>query len=155
MERRQMPARLRRTGAWSPSATVWLAFLVVLAFFLSQGRAQIAPVWALESTRSGLRRSPAGFRGADDVGAVEQLSRAFVNVAEKIKPAVVYIRVEGKAPVSAEVEEFFREGPFRRYFEFPERRQEPRRYGVGSGVIVRVQGDTAYILTNNHVVELA
>jgi len=121
--------------------SIWLVLLVVLALFLSQGRPQVAQLWALESE--------------EDIAALEQLSRAFVDIAEKVKPAVVYIeterKVEGVGP--PEMEEFFKDWPFRWRFEFPERRREYRQQVVGSGVIVQVHGDTAYILTNDHVVK--
>ncbi|KPJ63071.1 MAG: hypothetical protein AMS15_01815 [Planctomycetes bacterium DG_23] len=118
------------------TARIWLAFLVVLVLVFSQKPTQIAPLWAAESSA--------------DVTAAEQLSQAFVEVAEEVKPAVVFIQVEVKVSLSPETEEFFRDWPFPRQFELPERQQ-----GVGSGVVVKVQDDTAYILTNYHVVENA
>ena len=123
------------------SVPIWLVLSVVLALFLSQARAQVAQLRALESK--------------EDVTALEQLSRAFVDIAEEVKPAVVYIEIERKVEQvrPPESEEFFRDWPFRRRFELPERRREYRQQGVGSGIIVQVQGDTAYILTNDHVVK--
>jgi len=100
-----------------------------------------------------------------------QLSTAFRQVAEKLVPAVVTIetrtrsrpvqgrmpdrRGEGENPFEGTpFEDFFREdSPFGRRFEGEEglgQRGQPRRDGMGSGVIIDAKG---IILTNNHVVE--
>jgi serine protease Do len=83
---------------------------------------------------------------------------SYADVVKVVAPAVVTIRVEGKARVSptqlpGEGEEFFR-----RFFGDPNPRgplvpqRSPRMRGMGSGVIVSADG---YILTNNHVVDQA
>lgn len=75
----------------------------------------------------------------------------FVSVGEKLKPAVVYIKVEKEETVSEAFPGF---DPFRDFFNKP-RGQEPRKRtfpASGSGVIIDKRG---YILTNNHVVENA
>ena len=92
---------------------------------------------------------------------LEALETAFVDVADRVMPAVVNVNVKSKrgpalseAPEQPEMEERFKEffGPefFDRFF----RRRSPRDEGraSGSGVIVDPRG---YILTNNHVVESA
>ena len=92
---------------------------------------------------------------------LEALETAFVDVADRVMPAVVNVNVKSKrspalseAPERPEMEERFKEffGPefFDRFF----RRRAPRDEGraSGSGVIVDPRG---YILTNNHVVESA
>jgi serine protease Do len=78
-------------------------------------------------------------------------SRAFVEAAAAVRPAVVHIAVERKVTVEGfnDPNEFFR-----RFFgpEFMPRQGPPReqlQQGQGSGVIVDKAG---YILTNNHVV---
>ena len=111
-------------------------------------------------------------RGADKPSAIElarQLNQAFIDVADKVSPAVVVIQVAQKASYVDPLDE---ENPF---FEMlpPEFRQrmeeqreklrkeqekergrkfhrEPEFNAGGSGVVIRKEG---YILTNRHVVD--
>lgn len=90
-----------------------------------------------------------------------QLNQAFVEVAEKVSPAVVVIRVAHKPeytelnpennPFYDMVPELRREWEeqYKKYHRRSTRR-EPVFDGEGSGVIIREDG---YILTNSHVVE--
>ncbi len=86
-----------------------------------------------------------------------QLNQAFIEVAEKVSPAVVVITVTTKPakdePADAEPDaensfpnEFWRE--FHR--QFREGSPREKEIGQGSGVIVRKDG---FILTNRHVVD--
>src|SRR5262249_43334596 len=75
------------------------------------------------------------------------LSQAFINVAARLKPSVVTIRVEKRTQADDE------SGPsndfFRRFFggQMP---RMPIQRGLGSGFAIDKNG---HILTNNHVVE--
>ncbi len=83
---------------------------------------------------------------------VRQLNESFVQVAEKVSPSVVVIRVVQRVTSSDAEEEnggdsfppgFWRE--FHKQFKRPE-----KTFGEGSGIVIRENG---YILTNRHVVE--
>jgi Do/DeqQ family serine protease len=87
---------------------------------------------------------------------LKAMEEAFVEVAEKVTPAVVNVNAkkrskpqeEGQSRPEERFREFFGEEFFERFFRRRAPRETPR--GMGSGVIVDRRG---YILTNNHVVE--
>lgn len=129
--------------------------LVVLMFAFV-----IYPVHALDNGMADLRRT----------------GKAFASVAKTVSPSVVFIQIEGKAPVDqAGSVPFGGEWPFgddlfKRFFgdRFPgapqspgQRREQPapRVGGQGSGFVFKVKdgllSDKTYILTNNHVVQNA
>jgi serine protease Do len=69
-------------------------------------------------------------------------SKAFIEVAEKVTPAIVQISVVAE-----------RDNPHKDFFFFPFDNEMPKeQQGSGSGIII---SDDGYILTNNHVVEKA
>jgi len=87
-----------------------------------------------------------------NLALARQLNEAFVEVAEKVSPAVVVITVTqkpGSAPDDEEEDGAYDSFPreFRRYFRRP---RTERSQGQGSGVIIREDG---FILTNGHVLE--
>jgi serine protease Do len=83
---------------------------------------------------------------------IEALQQTFRGVSQKLLPVVVEIDVVDV--VKQQVPEF--QSPFDFFFgpqngnKGPKER-EFKRFGLGSGVIVRQTGDRVYVLTNNHV----
>jgi S1-C subfamily serine protease len=78
---------------------------------------------------------------------------SYADVVNVVTPAVVTIRVEGRARVSPT--QFQDDDLFRRFFgdQFggPQRRMPaPRTRGLGSGIVVTSDG---YLLTNHHVID--
>jgi Do/DeqQ family serine protease len=88
---------------------------------------------------------------ATGVQSLESIQSSFRAVAQNVIPAVVEIDVVDvvKRPVVTNPFEFFF-GPQGR--NSTPKEQEFKQYGLGSGVIVRRDGNKVYVLTNNHVV---
>ena len=91
-----------------------------------------------------------------DFEYLERANRAFIELVNRAKPAVVQIRT--KTVVQASSRNNFPDW-FEYFFDVPENRRNPERDaperrrehgGLGSGIVVSESG---YILTNNHVIE--
>lgn len=78
------------------------------------------------------------------VAEAERVGQAFSEVAERVSPAVVSLRVEARQKATGFPFRFFGRGP-----DEPEQDMGIAR-GNGSGVIIRASGE---ILTNHHVVK--
>ena len=80
---------------------------------------------------------------------VQQFSKTFADVAEKVNPAVVTISTDKIIKMDR-----FNQYPFNQFFGWdrnPSHEQEYRTRALGSGVII--DAAKGYIVTNNHVVE--
>ncbi len=120
---------------------------IVLLLLVSAGIFQ--PVWAedLALTRQ-------------ELSALETYQNSLRKVSQKVLPVVVEINVVEIVKQPVPVFDFFG-NPFEFFFGTPDQdltkpRTQPqerefRRQGLGSGVIVRKDGKTVYVITNNHV----
>ena len=80
---------------------------------------------------------------------MQQFSKTFADVAEKVNPAVVTISTDKIIKMDR-----FNQYPFNQFFGWdrnPSQEQEYRTRALGSGVII--DAAKGYIVTNNHVVE--
>jgi serine protease Do len=99
--------------------------------------------------------TPQASKGVQNLEAIQSAFRA---VAQEVIPAVVEIDVVDVVKQAAPVNPFeFFFGPQGPQGQNqtpgqPPKQQEFRQYGLGSGVLVRRDGNTVYVLTNNHVV---
>jgi len=85
-----------------------------------------------------------------DLAQAVSVQNAFRFVAETVQPAIVEINVTITQPVQEDPQDDF---PWQFFFgNTPDQKPKPRQeHGLGSGIIVRRDGDTYYVLTNNHV----
>ncbi|MDR1862454.1 MAG: Do family serine endopeptidase [Treponema sp.] len=92
----------------------------------------------------------------DALAAAEGLQSAFSSVADKVLPSVVEIKT---VSVQRRQTPNFNGIPWEFFFgprEGSPNREQDREFrsaGLGSGIIVRQDKDTYYVLTNNHVVD--
>ena len=89
--------------------------------------------------------------------------KGFEDVAKKAMHSVVNVATMQLVETGSgrlDIPDIFRGGPFddlfKDFFNFPQRKSQVRKANaLGSGFIIRVDKDVAYIVTNNHVVERA
>jgi serine protease Do len=87
------------------------------------------------------------------VQLLEETGRAMAEVAAAVRPAIVNISTTTTVKMSGQMNPFYNDPFFRRFFGEPfghEQPQERKSGGLASGVIVSPDG---YIITNNHVVK--
>ena len=108
---------------------------VLFGALLVSGFGLVRPGWA--DINLGANNPPVNL----DADATS-FSKAFIEVADKVTPAIVQINVVAE-----------REDPHKDFFFLPFDNNLPKeQQGSGSGIII---SDDGYILTNNHVVEKA
>ena len=157
MSLRPSVTRCAATSALALSATLGISTLLPSA--------SLAQVPNRAEVQQQQQQQPANGKA---MAAVEDLSRAFRNVGQIIEPSVVSIKIHKTItpPAGSRMPRGGGGGPvnpfFRRFFDqdgdgesdIPGFGGPPfggELIGQGAGVIVAVDGNTGYILTNNHV----
>jgi serine protease Do len=111
-----------------------------------------------------LAAPPAAHAQAGGLDGLRQTGKAFSGVARKVSPSVVFIHVESRTEADdRETADWpFHDELLRRFFgddlpglSRPAPKSPRRAVSQGSGFVFSARGDTAYILTNSHVVENA
>lgn len=94
--------------------------------------------------------SPEVIIGKDSLAVLEAMQGAFRSIASQVLPSVVELDV-----VETRQRQQFSFGDFFDFFnrgnDSNDKNQEYEASGMGSGVVVKKQGNTYYVLTNNHV----
>jgi Do/DeqQ family serine protease len=119
---------------------------------VSRGARSAALPSAVLRAESPAESAPADVKAA--LAEAEAVQDAFRYVADKVQPSVVEVNVveKAQAPQANPQDQL----PWRFFFNSPDdgsgQQQQPyTEKGLGSGIIVRQDGKTVYVLTNNHV----
>jgi Do/DeqQ family serine protease len=89
---------------------------------------------------------------AEALAVAESLQTAMRGISDKVQPSVVELKT---VSVRRQQAPRFNGIPWEFFFGTPDNNGEEREFrseGLGSGIIVRRNGDTYYVLTNQHVV---
>ena len=135
------------------SKQVWIRIAMIAVAAMTAG----ASALFLQSAASAQNDSDKSADAAA-LARVEDLSRAFRSVAEKVRPGVVQIRTTITRDVEKDEKEYLDRLPkeFRDFFEKHGDRYRlpnmppPTRRSSGSGIVI--DAEEGFILTNNHVV---
>jgi Do/DeqQ family serine protease len=121
-------------------------------FGFARGARNAALPSTLIRAESPVAAAPADIKA--DLDQAEAVQNAFRYVADKVQPSIVEINVTEKmdAPKGNPQDQL----PFRFFFNNPDENPNPQpqpftQSAIGSGIIVKQDGRTVYVLTNNHV----